>query len=225
MTAANAVARDERIAELAENYQAEGYEVVVAPEASTIPFDLGGHRMDLLARKNAQGVLVQVKSTADRLSFEALQTVAAEVRRHPGWRFVLVTPQDIAGDDLPGEDGDAPSWDEIEMRKGRALRLLDAGEPEAAYLGLWIAFERLMRLQAERIALPAARSAASNTIRQLYSLGEISAEQFDLALECQKVRNRVVHGIASPELNERVERLSELLNGLLETWKAETVSI
>ena len=74
------------------------------------------------------------------------------------------------------------------------------------------------------MAAVAARSAASNAIRQLYSLGEISAEQSDLAFECQKVRNRVVHGLASPELSASVERLSGLVEELLGTWKAEAES-
>ena len=58
------------------------------------------------------------------------------------------------------------------VREGRSLS--DSGEKEAAYLILWIVFERMMRFQSTRIALPVDRLAPSILIRQLYSLGEVN---------------------------------------------------
>lgn len=222
MTVANVA---EQIALVAENYRAEGYDVVVAPGVAEIPFSLGGHRPDLLVRKGSDRVLVEVKSRADRLSFDRLHSVVEEVKRHPGWRFVLVTPQDIPGADLNGDDDDRFSWEEIESRTDRAQRLFDSGDSEAAFLGLWIAFERLLRLQVRQISLPVDRLAPSIMIRQLYSLGEISSEEYERAVECLKVRHRVVHGLSSPGLPKVTTGLFDLVRGLLATWRTAADAI
>jgi REase_AHJR-like len=222
MTVANVT---EQIARVAEDYRADGYDVVVAPGAAEIPFNLGGHRPDLLVQKGSDRVLVEVKSRADRLSFDQLHAVVKEVRRHPGWRFVLVTPQDIPGIDFKGDDDDPSSWEEIESRMNRAQTLFDSGESEAAFLCLWIAFERLLRLQVRRISLPVDRLAPSIMIRQLYSLGEVSSDEYQTALECLNVRNRVVHGLSSPGLPKVTIGLFDLVRELLATWRATADTI
>lgn len=222
MTVANVA---EQIARVAENYRADGYDVVVAPGAEEIPFNLGGHRPDLLVRKGSDRVLVEVKSRADRLSFDRLHSVVEEVKRHPGWRFLLVTPQDIPGADLEDDDENRSSWEEIEFRMNRAQRLFDSGDSEAAFLGLWIAFERLLRLQVRRISLPVDRLAPSIMIRQLYSLGEVSSDEYQTALDCLNVRNRVVHGLSSPGLPKVTMGLFDLVRDLLVTWRATADAI
>ena len=220
MTGPSLIRLEEDVVRLAEKYRSEGYDVVMAPSPGDLPFDLGNYRVDLVAKKNDQGVLVQVKSRADRLSFEALQPAVAEVRRHLGWRFVLVTAQDLPDIGIPDTVAEENSWEEIESRTVRARRLFDSGESEAAFLGAWIAFERILRLQAQRVSLPVDRLVPTFAIRQLYSLGELSAEQYDLALQCQKVRNRVVHGLSSPELTTATENLLGLVRELLASWTA-----
>ena len=220
MTGPSLTLLEDEVVRLAGKYRSEGYDVVMAPRPEDLPFDLGNYRVDLVAKKNNQGVLVQVKSRADRLSFEALQPAVAEVRRHLGWRFVLVTAQDLPDIGVPDVIDEENSWEEIGSRAARARRLFDSGESEAAFIGAWIAFERILRLQAQRVALPVDRLAPAFAIRQLYSLGELSAEQYDLALQCQKVRNRVVHGLPSPELNTATENLLALVGELLATWTA-----
>lgn len=203
---------------LAEEYRRDGYKVVVEPGPLDLPFDLGGYRPDLLALKGDSGLIVEVKARADRLSIDTLRSVAEEVRHHPGWRFVLVTAQDIPSVGLPGQEEDPISWDEIKERIEHALSLKAMGERETAYLALWIAFERLLRLQARRVAIPVDRLAPSIVIRQLYSQGELTMEQFDAALACQDIRDRVVHGILSPDLAKTTDQLTILLRELLEAW-------
>jgi hypothetical protein len=71
----------------------------------------------------------------------------------------LITGQDVLRPGLPSQDEDQFSWSEVEPQVEDALRLVEAGKQEAGYLILWIAFERMMRSQARRIALPADRLA------------------------------------------------------------------
>jgi hypothetical protein len=203
-----------------ERYQVDGYEVVIEPEPNAIPFDLGGYRPDLIARKSGVTTIVEVKSEARKLSFDQLRSLVEEVRRHEGWRFVLITGQDVLRPGLPSQDEDPFYLSEVEPQVEEALRLAEAGKKEAGYLILWIAFERMMRSQARSIALPVDRLAPAILIRQLYSQGELTISQFETALRCQEVRNRIVHGFRAPDLETVFEDLSRMVRELLDQWSA-----
>jgi hypothetical protein len=151
--------------------------------------------------------------------------VADEVKKHRGWRFLLVTGQDVASDGLPGKDDQPPSWDEISNRLDHARRLAEPGDNEAAFLILWIAFEQLLRVHARQAAIPVERLSPSTMIRQLYSLGELSIRQFDLSLECQRTRDRVVHGFPAAGLDACTQKLTALLTELMSEWSASNTPI
>jgi hypothetical protein len=205
---------------VAERYRRDGYQVITEPGPSVIPFDLGRYVPDLIAQKGDLKLIVEIKTQADKISFDHLSSIADEVRRHEGWRFVLVTSQDIPSLDLPDESEDQFSWDDVAHRIQDADQLNNLGQGEAAYLALWIAFERMMRFHAKRVALPVDRLAPSILIRQLYSQGELSMAQFDAALACQAVRNRIVHGFRATDLSEAVAKLRALVQELLQEWSA-----
>jgi hypothetical protein len=61
------------ISAVAERYRLDGYEVVIEPEPNAIPFDLGGYRPDLLARKG--GVTTIVESRAKRRNSRSISYV------------------------------------------------------------------------------------------------------------------------------------------------------
>ncbi len=206
--------------ELAEQYRREGYNVIVEPGPTDLPFELGRYRPDLLVRKEQGGFLVEVKTRADRLSVDQLSSVADEVKKHPGWRFLLVTGQDVASEGLPGKEDEAASWDDISNRIHHAQRLEQTGDNEAAFLILWIALEQLLRIHARQAAIPVERLSPSIMIRQLYSLGELSFQQFDVALECQRTRNRLVHGFPAGDLVSSTYQLAALVSELLAEWSA-----
>jgi hypothetical protein len=205
---------------VAERYRRDGFQVITEPGPGVIPFDLGGYAPDLIAQKENLKVIVEIKTQADKISFDHLSSIADEVKRHDGWRFVLVTSQDIPSLDLPGESEDRFSWEDVVNRIQDADRLSHLGQGEAAYLILWIEFERMMRFHAQRVALPVDRLAPSILIRQLYSQGELSMAQYDAALACQGVRNRIVHGFRATDLSEAIAELRTLVQELLGEWPA-----
>jgi hypothetical protein len=87
-------------------------------------------------------------------------------------------------------------------------------QDEASFLLLWSALEGALRLAAERAQLPLASLPPSTLIRELYSAGEISREQFEALLGLLPVRNQLVHGFSSrPAID--VERLREIVTSLL----------
>ena len=211
---------DELQSAVAERYRRDGYEVTIEPGSAAIPFDLGGYAPDLMARKANVTLIIEIRTQVEKTSFDRLRTIVAEVRQHEGWRFVLVTGQDVMPADVPGENQDNFSWSDISHRIEDSDRLSDVGQKEAAYLVLWITFERMMRFQARRVGLPVDRLAPSILIRQLYSQGELSMSQFDIALDCQVVRNQTVHGFPSADLVWSVTRLGTLVREVQEQWSA-----
>ncbi|GAB4213488.1 MAG: hypothetical protein OHK0012_09730 [Synechococcales cyanobacterium] len=154
MTHGIQVQHDTQMVDIVEQLRRQGYDVSLEPRLTDLPFDLGGYRPDILARRGQGGLFIEVKGRADRLSFERFQSIAAEVKRHPGWRFLLVTSQDISAPDLLAIEGDQATWNEIGQRVEHAHALLAQGDSETAYVMMWIAFERLLRLQATQVNLP-----------------------------------------------------------------------
>ena len=209
-------AESAKIRELREKYEAQGFEVLVEPDLHDLPFDLGGYRPDLLARRGDAGILVEVRTSGTRLSVDRFRELVDEVKRPPGWSFVLVTADDVAGGDAPGVDDALPPWRRLRDQAAAALRLAEAGESrEAAFLALWAALEGVLRKHAEGASLPVERLPSSVLVRALYSHGELALAQYELALALLQVRNRVVHGYASPALDDSVRRLTSLVRELL----------
>ena len=211
----------EKINELADSYRNDGYEVIIEPRGNSLPFDLGGYMPDLIARKGDSGFIVEVKSQAAPVSVDSLVELAREVRLHEGWRLILVTAQDIPESTVIGNDDQGYSWGQIAEQLDHADRIAKLHEPEAAYLIMWIALERVLRLHAVKAALPIERLATTSVIRQLYSQGELSMDQLDSALACYEERNRVVHGLKSPNLEASIHDLGTLVRDLLSEWSAE----
>lgn len=91
---------DEKVESLIKKYRDQGFTVIQNPKADQLPFDLDNYQADILATKNENetgliGLIIEVKTSITSVSVERLQSVAEEVSRHPGWRFLLVTLEDI----------------------------------------------------------------------------------------------------------------------------------
>lgn len=207
---------------VADQYRKEGYEVIVEPDPSLIPFDLGRYRPDLIARRGDVSLIIEVKGNTDRMSFDQLREIANEVRQHQGWRLVLVTADDVLNHLTAMGSDPRTSPEELSKSIERAKRLKELGDTEAAFFALWVVFERMMRAQVVRIGLPIERLAPSILIRQLYSQGELSIPSFDLAMNLMQVRNRVAHGLEVLDIENDYLNLKALIEGLLSEWFTET---
>ena len=207
-----------KVQELARSYQAQGFVVKAAPTADDIPFDLGGYRPDLLAEKEGQHLIVEVKKAGVPLSVGRLQALAETIRQHAGWRLILVAADHPTTGELPDSAAELISWPVLLDRADRAKHLLSLGELDAAFLMLWSTLEPLLRRHAEQIGLPIERLPTAALLNYLYSQGELSFEQFEQALAALRVRNRLVHGFEATEAAQGARPLHTLVTDLLHEW-------
>ncbi len=211
----------EKIHELAEQYIAQGFQVSIEPATVAVPFDLGNYSPDLIAQKGDQHLIVEVKVSSDRVPVERYRDIVEEVSRHPGWRFLLVTLNDVESRSFPGSPDELASWPEVTERIARAERLLDAGDSDAAFLLMWSALEAMLRRHAESVALPLGRLPSQALLKHLYSQGELSMTQFDRAMAALRLRNLLAHGSPAPQLSDAARDLRSLIKDLLDEWSQD----
>ncbi len=197
---------------VAERYRARGYEVDVRPQRSTLPAFLEGYQPDLIARSATDSVILELKVGTRTAVADRLRPLAERVSHQAGWRLAVVfvdpaTAEISEGIPVPL----AVANDRVE----KASALTAQGQTEAAFLLLWSALEALLRSLAERANLPLSNLPPSALIRELYSSGEISREQFDLLLRLLPTRNALVHGFGSANGLD-IEPLQQLAQTLIE---------
>lgn len=192
----------------------DGYQVETNPDLKCLPFDLRGYRPDLIATRDDEKLIVEVKGSVLRASIDRYKEIAELVSSYPGWRFVLVTPDDISDVGASRILG----WEQIIKRRLGAARLLETGQTSAAFLLLWTALEAAMRRQARESQDPAERLPVSSLVKHLYSSGELSMEQYDRANRHLRTRNQVAHGYEVDRLDRECQGLGALLDEVLAYW-------
>ena len=221
MTNNTKILYDEKVKSLAEKYESQGFHVLTELKTDELPFDLGNYQPDLIAIKDGSGLVIEVKNSLNRLSVDRLQALAEEVSTHPGWHFLLVTLEDIEAKSLPGTSEEFPSWQELTDRFIQAHKLIENDEIEPAFLLMWSIFEGTLRKRAVDVSIPIERFPVIGLLRHLYSLGELSISQFDLAQACFEVWNRLAHGYIENLNLPVVHNFDNLVRELLGKWTVE----
>jgi hypothetical protein len=198
---------------VAEKYRERGYEVLVEPRGSDVPSFLQGFQPDLIARRQGESVVVEVKFGTETSAAERYKDVAEAILAQPGWRFDLVVIKPGEGEPT-AVDATLPTESELQGRLKRADELAAAGSLEAAFLVLWLTAEGLMRLQAKRAGLPLERMPTSALVRELYSAGELAREDYETTLRLMETRNGVVHGFSTPVSAQKVSELKSIVEHL-----------
>ena len=209
---------EQKIDSLVRHYERQGYVVLREPKGLSLPFDLGSYRPDLVARKGDEGLIIEVKASTSKTSIDRFQTLAEAVRERPGWRFLLVTLQDL---DVPEEAEKFPSWEALSTKLDQVRALVAEGLSEAAALYVWAIFEAAMRKRAVATATPVERLPATGLMNHLYTLGHIAVEDFDTAKYFLALRNRIAHGFGEERDYAVLDPFVRLVARSLEDWSRE----
>lgn len=206
------------IAKVAEDYRRRGYNVSLMPAGSDLPEFLTDYRPDIIARRGSESIVVEVKVGTRTSVAERFREIAERVNRQPGWRFSLVYVSPSEPDQLL--EADPAPLPELEERAREANSLLEANQSDAAFLLYWSALEGSLRLLGRRAQLPLENLPSSALIRELYSSGELSREEFDTLMRLLPVRNKLIHGLVGRTQRATVEPLRSLVNMLLENARS-----
>ncbi|MBS9384212.1 MAG: hypothetical protein HEQ24_08210 [Dolichospermum sp. BR01] len=210
----------DKVKSLAEKYVNEGFNVVIEPKMNQLqlPFNLGNYQPDIIATKNNSGLVIDVKTSTNRVSVENLQAISEEISRHPDWRFLLVTLEDIEAESLPGTSEELPSWEELIDHFSQVSKLIENNNIEPAFLFLWSVFEGALRKRAVDVSIPVERLPVIRLLRTMYSLGELSISEFDIIQACLEERNRLAHGYIQKLDLETLHTFIMLVVKLLIEW-------
>jgi uncharacterized protein YutE (UPF0331/DUF86 family) len=204
----------QKLQEIAAEYAARGYEVLVEPSPEQLPEFLAGFRPDLVARGPNDSVVVEVKVGTQTAASERFRELAETIQRQPGWRFSLVVI-DPRSDEVAPPTQQLLDRQEIVDRLGRANELLKTGATDAAFLLMWVSVEALLRHIATREGLPLERVPSSSLMKELFSLGILSRSELEVAQRAFSVRNALVHGFATTRLDETSRELAQFAQKFL----------
>lgn len=207
-------AYQQKLQEIAAEYEARGYEVLVEPGPEKLPEFLAGFRPDLVARGPNESVVIEIKVGTKTAASERFRELAETIQRQPGWRFSLVVI-DPRSDEVAPPTQQLLDRQEIADRLGRANELLRTGATDAAFLLMWVAVEALLRHIATREGLPLERVPSSSLMKELFSLGILSRSELAVAQRAFSVRNALVHGFETTGLDEAARELAQLAQQLL----------
>lgn len=205
----------ELLERVADDYRRRGYEVVLTPTAEKRPAFLGHLEPDLIAKREGENLVIEVKHTKTPRLSRNLRALLEALRTRPDWRLRLV----YVGSEGELEIFEVPTLttDEARQQIDSSSRMFESGEQVAALLMLWSVFEavgrnQLAELQKEDLG-PITPIAF---LRELTSFGLIEQDEFTELRSILELRNAAAHGRPTiPVEPSRFETLRAIAKKLL----------
>jgi Holliday junction resolvase len=207
----------ERAKLLAKELEDQGYSVVFEPDPSQLPFSLMNYRPDLIATGAAGNLIVEVRTRSDSRSIERYKQIAEEVAKHSGWRFMLSTidePYQNESAEIKQELSD----DAIIRALSKVDLLVGSDSYEMAVPTLWSIFISGMRSSGRRKGLPMDATNDRSVINYMYSLGQISASEYEESNAFLSIRNKLIHTFDAELSKNQVQRLIDFTKQKLCEW-------
>lgn len=186
----------ERVADL---YRGQGYDVTVRPSLDQLPSFAEDFKIEIVGRRGAEGVLVAVRKDRDEVAADTnMQRYAEITGTQPGWRFdfAILEAENPRARKVRG----APefSGDDIARSLEQAGELSHMGFARFAVIPAWAALEAAMRIRLRAWGQEAGwGSAPRQMLKELYSGGALSPDEFSRIEKASQLRNQIVHGFAS----------------------------
>ncbi|MGL6096957.1 MAG: hypothetical protein ACRC7O_14330 [Fimbriiglobus sp.] len=189
---------DQNLERLADTYRGRGYDVVVRPRPDQLPPFAADFVVEIAARRGpADGVLVAVRKDRDEVAADGeMQRYAEVTGAHPGWRFDLA----VIGSEPPPQRYEPVH----ELSDGEIVRAIEQSEElsrmgfeRPAVVAAWAALEAAMRMRLRSFGQDADWGAnLREMVRELYSAGVLSPDEFRRVVAATRLRNQLVHGFA-----------------------------
>ena len=212
---------------IAARYRREGYDVTIEPSARMMkdwePFfaGLAGFRPDIVATRNEQRVVVEIKKpdrAKDAARSEMLRALADFIKGRKDWRLdlVLYDPEIHKDDRLAGSST-------VRKKLGEARLLFAEDQKVASLLLAWSALEASAKRAIQRVTGESvAKGTPHDVIKNLVFHGLLPEAEFDEFRRIADRRNRAAHGGLSERVSRTdIERVCELAEHLLDAKALE----
>ena len=204
---------DRRIRQVAATYRRQGYRVTDPGTSAAIPTFLHGCTPDLIAEKEGDHVVIEVKRASALRGANDVADIAERVAATPGWRFEVVA--------LPSESettgGSASDWLNIMLRR-RAHD--DDMTQQCIYLA--VVLERLLEIVASHEKLRVREKTGRKLAAELAYHGVIDQTLLERINTAFSWRSELVHGTATPSSPvEQASEIESVCRELLEQSMAE----
>lgn len=213
---------ERKIKEIARQYSNNGFTVKIYPSGNDLPNFMHNYQPDILAKKDDEYVIIEVKtkgSTTDLAKFEML---ANEVNTRPNWRFevVFTNPQETPINML---DESSISHDMINQRLIEARKLLELNLLDGAFLLCWTALEaairQMLKLENDKLI----NKSPQSMIKNLYALGLINKIEYKSLDKYIHARNTLIHGFNYSVTRNDLEELLNFVNSLVNPTKKRLI--
>ena len=187
---------------VAREYRKRGYEVVEQPQGDSLPPFLRGFAPDLIAMKDDDRAVVEIKTAEGLRGSNEIRELAAAMEAHAGWRFELISLGRHKDADL-----EALSESGLERLLDAALTAYDSGQRDLSLIYLVSLLDELVRDAAMQHRIKGRDRSARAIIAELAFQGIIDGTTADVLDQAWDRRNAIVHGRPEAESPSRDEIL------------------
>jgi hypothetical protein len=207
---------------VAQGLERDGYTVLIEPSQESVPIDVGGYQPDIIATRGEDHILVEVKTRSNPRNLERYKEIAERVRGYPNWRFMLTTVTPEYASDQPAIT-DRTTPEELLALLKRLDLLIETENYEFALPYLWNALMVGLRIEAERKHVPVDATSDLRVINYMYSLGELSHEDYEVFKSYYDLRNTAVHQLNPKVRRDQITGFQEYLRKKLAEWNLQTI--
>jgi hypothetical protein len=193
------------IRQYAEWYSSLGYRVSIEPSPQQLPSFLQTLAPDLLATRDGENVIVEIK-TSSRTSSDKVQELARTLEHRPGWKLHVVFA-DLADPEWQ-PPCELPTLAELRARI-EALNPddLDEDQRRLSFLLIWSVIEAAARHNLIKAGIaPTNRISSSALIKTLLTEGLIEDRDYELLRRGLTVRNAIAHGFLNQPVSASLLR-------------------
>jgi hypothetical protein len=186
-----------RARKVAQEYEKKGYRVSLNPGSDLLPEGLANYRPHLLAQNEQDAVMVEwITSPALMAETDRLLQITRIVQDLPGWRLELrISNARAPTGTQPWNNPPPLKKRAIYARIGEAQALLQSEHLQAAWLVQWTATQAALCWLARQEGLACEYSDRKLLLKQLFSLGIISSEDYALLHRAAQPGQAAIQGL------------------------------
>jgi hypothetical protein len=204
----------ETLHQIAQEYEARGYRVILRPDSHQRPDFLRRFAPDLLALSDRENVVVEVRERGSLRRMKQFDQLANLVNDQPGWRYRCIVAPRPESNGLEGQKTLTPAQIRAALESAEQLSL--SKNYQAAFLSAWTALEATLRARVAREDVTPGGNTGIALIKAAHMAGLIDETEYKCIADSYGKRNALVHGFEAGRVTRNdVKRVCAFAHELL----------